>query len=328
MKVCVLQTDYGTSTVPYRHHDPPRDLAPLLPDCQVDHLFLHKLTICSQLREAARKGYDIYVNLCEGYPDWDVPSIDVIWFLEWMDLPFTGPPSRLYDPSKIVMKGVATAHGMAVPPWLEASSDRQIDEAARALRFPLFVKPSHAGDSLGIDRRSLVRSGEALRNQCARVIAGYRRALIEEYIDGPEYTVLVAADPLHPATPLVYPPVEFLFDAEDPFKTYSLKVEAHHPERNVPVTDPETIRRLQHAAREIFLGFDGEGYARLDFRADAGGVLYFLDINFTCSVFYPEGSEGSADYILRHEPGGAAGFLLHIIREGAARYRRRHPGHS
>jgi D-alanine-D-alanine ligase len=147
--------------------------------------------------------------------------------------------------------------------------------------------------------------------------------MIEEYVDGPEYTVLVAADPNDPLTPLVYTPIEFLFDEQDRFKTYALKVETHHPERNVAVADSGLARALQHAAREIFLGFDGEGYARLDFRSDTAGILHFLDINFTCSVFYPEGSEGSADYILRHHPAGPAGFLRHIIVEGLARHRRR-----
>ena len=66
MKVCVLQPDYRDSKVDYRHYDPPRDLSPLLPGDQVDHLFLHKSTTYRQLREAAKHGYDIFVNLCEG----------------------------------------------------------------------------------------------------------------------------------------------------------------------------------------------------------------------------------------------------------------------
>jgi D-alanine-D-alanine ligase len=80
--------------------------------------------------------------------------------------------------------------------------------------------------------------------------------------------------------------------------------------------------RLKDAARTIFVGFEGEGYARLDFRLNEAG-LYFLDINFACSVFYPPGYEGSADYILRCDPIGHAGFLQHIIDAGMARHRRR-----
>ena len=52
------------------------------------------------------------------------------------------------------------------------------------------------------------------------------------------------------------------------------------------------------------------------------GELYFLEINFTCSVFYSDGYEGSADYILQQDGIGQAGFLRHMIAEGIARHER------
>jgi hypothetical protein len=65
------------------------------------------------------------------------------------------------------------------------------------------------------------------------------------------------------------------------------------------------------------------GYARLDFRVDAQQEIYFLEINFTCSVFYNDGYEGSADFILKHDGIGQSGFLHHIIAEGIARHLRK-----
>ena len=59
--------------------------------------------------------------------------------------------------------------------------------------------------------------------------------MIEEFIPGREFTVLVAAaGRFHP---LALQPIEFLFPAGAAFKTYDLKVAQHHPECNVPVTD-------------------------------------------------------------------------------------------
>jgi hypothetical protein len=52
------------------------------------------------------------------------------------------------------------------------------------------------------------------------------------------------------------------------------------------------------------------------------GQLYFLEINFTCSVFYSDGYEGSADYILKYDGTGQADFLQHMIAEGMARHQR------
>lgn len=323
MRVCVLQPDYTDSEVPYRHFDPPRDLSPLLPDCTVDHLFLKKTLVYKQLREASTRNYDIFVNLCEGYLDWDVPSIDVIWSLDLLNLPYTGPGTRLYDPSKALMKYVAFTQGVRFPAFVEARAEADCGAALDQLQFPMFVKPGHAGDSLGIDSASRVATEEALRRKTGAVIAEFGCASIEEFIEGREFTVLVAADPANRFEPVAFRPIEFRFPEGASFKTYKLKVEQHHPECNIPVVEPGLDFRLRCAARHLFAGFDGEGYARLDFRMDSSGELFFLDINFACSVFYQPGYEGSADYILRHDPAGPAGFLRTIIADGIGRHARR-----
>jgi D-alanine-D-alanine ligase len=325
MRVCVLQPDYSASDVDYRHYDPPRDLAPLLPGHTVHHEMLDKRTVYRQLKACAARGYDIYVNLCEGYLDWDVPSIDVIHALERLELPYTGPGARLYDPSKPLMKYVAYTAGVQTPAHVEvpapAGDDRAYDwpRALDALPLPCFVKPAHAGDSLGIDDGSLVHDRAALDARVAELRSQYGRVLVEAYVAGREFTVLVlGATPTQPVRAVR--PVEYRFPPDVAFKTYALKTSALHPTANVPVTDAVLDAMLRDAAVRVFDAFGGVGYARCDFRMDASGTLYFLEINFTCSVFYPPGSEGSADWILQYDGLGAAGFLAHIIDEGRTRH--------
>ena len=77
----------------------------------------------------------------------------------------------------------------------------------------------------------------------------------------------------------------------------------------------------------VFAALNGSGYARLDFRMDASGELYFLEINPQCGVFYPEGSYGSADDILAGDPAGHAGFLSHLLECALRRQRARQPRH-
>ena len=85
----------------------------------------------------------------------------------------------------------------------------------------------------------------------------------------------------------------------------------------------ELCKKLQEAVADIFSGFGGVGYARLDFRMNKEGKIFFLEINFTCSVFYTDGYEGSADYILKKDGTGQKAFLEMIIAEGMARYARK-----
>jgi D-alanine-D-alanine ligase len=323
MRICVLQPSYEGSACDYRHYDLPRDLSVLLPEHEFHHEFLNKISTFSQIKALQRRGFDIFVNLCEGYRDSDVPSIDVIHALEDLNLPFTGPTSRLYDPSKDLMKLVALSSGVSVPAWQLVGPDDDVLAAATGLRFPLFVKPSAYGDSMGIDEHSLVATPEELQHQVAAKLPEFGRLLVEEYIDGREMTVLVVASPDPAKPPTALAPIEFVFPPGPHFKTYNLKVTQFHPECNVPCTEPDLAERLKAAAVQVFAGFTGEGYARMDFRVDAEGRAFFLEANFTCSVFYPEGFQGSADYILAFDGIGQGGFLRAIIDEGMARHARR-----
>lgn len=322
-KVCVLQPSYEGSGVEHGQYDPARDLGALLPDAHVDHVFLRKSSVFRQLRELRRKDYDIYVNLCEGYLDWDIPSIDVIHALERLDLPYTGPDASLYDPPKSLMKLVAWYAGVPVPESVLARSMDDVARAAGTLRFPVFVKPDHGGDSLGIDERSLCRDEASLADTAGRIIGEFDEAIIDEYIDGREFSVLVcgAIDPAD--DPIALRPVEFVFPAGTGFKTYLLKAAHYLPANNVPVGDPGLDAALRAAARAVFRTFNGRGYCRIDFRRGPDGINRLIDVNFACSVLYQEGSYGTADYILLHDGLGQAGFLRHIIDEGIARHARR-----
>lgn len=322
MKVCVLQPDYSTSGVDYKNYDPPRDLQSLLPEAKVDTVFLNKLTTYKQLKELSKQGYDIFVNLCEGYLEWEVPSIDVIYSLELLELPFTGPSSKLYDPPKELMKYLAFCENIKTPGYVLVKEISDLEEVSSQLSFPVFVKPAKAGDSLGIDQHSLVNNKEALKIKCADILDEYGPLLVEEYIDGKEFTVLVAANPDGHSC-RVFKPVEYRFPEGRSFKTYELKTSELHPDCNFPCEDPELEKQLRAAAEKVFNGFNGVGYARLDFRVNAKNEIYFLEINFTCSVFYKDGYEGSADYILKFDGIGQSGFLHHMIAEGIARHGRK-----
>jgi D-alanine--D-alanine ligase len=319
MRVCVLQPDYSTTAVDYQYYDPPRDLSALLPGAQVDHVSLNKLTTYKQLKALQHAGYDVFVNLCEGYLEWEVPSIDVIYTLELLGMPFTGPTTLLYDPTKELMKYVAYCEGVATPAYVLIESGIDAAAACSQLKYPLFIKPAKAGDSLGIDQHSLVHDKEELTEKVNSLLQEYPQLLVEEYIAGREFTILIAAN-ADGKTATTFKPVEFIFPEGFTFKTYALKTSELHPEANIPCNDPSLEHQLREAAERIFKGFNGAGYARLDFRMDAGGKLYFLEINFTCSVFYSDGYEGSADYILKYDGIGQAGFLRHIIAEGIARH--------
>ncbi|MBS4044627.1 MAG: SET domain-containing protein-lysine N-methyltransferase [Chitinophagaceae bacterium] len=320
MKVCVLLPDYSTSTVDYQNYDPPRDLSNLLPNDLVETVFLNKLSCYKQLKDLSKKGFDIFVNLCEGYLEWNVPSIDVIYTLELLNLPYTGPNLQLYDPSKELMKYVAYCANVKTPAYQIITSKKDLSQIQ--LQFPLFVKPAKAGDSLGIDKNALVKNIDELQKQVEVLLIDYDEILVEEYIAGREFTVMVLANK-DGKTCKALEPVEYIFPEDYTFKTYSLKTSELHTEANIPIKDVFLSSTLKKYSENIFTAFNGVGYARLDFRMNEKIELFFLEINFTCSVFYTDGYEGSADYILKYDGIGQQQFLQHIIEEGITRYNKK-----
>ncbi|HEY0432632.1 MAG TPA: ATP-grasp domain-containing protein, partial [Chitinophagaceae bacterium] len=323
MKICVLQPDYSTSAVDYQYYDPPRKLDHLWPEAQIDHVLINKLTTYRQLKELGKKGYDIFVNLCEGYLEWEVPGVDVYYTLELLNLPFTGPGTKLYDVPKELMKYVAYCQGIRTPQYILVEKLEDIKTAVEKLQFPLFVKPEKAGDSLGVDHDSLVHDETQLRKKVESILAEFGPLLVEEYIAGREFTVLVAANADDAKTCTSFKPVEYVFPPNFSFKTYSLKTSELHPDCNFPCDDPALETELRQAAEKIFTAFGGVGYARMDFRVNEKNQVYFLELNFTCSVFYTDGYEGSADFILKFDEAGQGGFLKHIVAEGIARHQRK-----
>jgi len=296
---------------------------PLAPDWSIETVLLDKATVYRQLKALKRRGFDVFVNLCEGHLEWDVPSIDVIHALEALDLAYTGPTPALYEPRKVSLKRAALRAGVLSPPFVLACAAADAERAAQGLRFPVFVKPNEGGDSFGVDDDSLCADADALRRRLGVALSEFDALMIEEYIAGREFSVLVAADGAHGSKPRAFSPVEFVFPEGAAFKTYELKNEQYHPSANIQVTDAALRERLMDAARRLFVAYEGVGYCRIDFRMNEDGEIFAIDANFTCSVFYPEGYYGTADYILQRDGFGASNFLRQIVAEGIARHRRK-----
>jgi D-alanine-D-alanine ligase len=220
------------------------------------------------------------------------------------------------------VKYLAFCEDVKTPAHILIESESDLILLPGNLNFPLFVKPAKAGDSLGVDNASKANNIEELTTKVKNILREFGSALVEEYIDGREFTVLVCGNP-DGKTCTSFTPVEYIFPEGFAFKTYTLKTSELHPNANIPVKDVALAKKLQSIGEQVFMSFNGMGYARMDFRMDAKGDIYFLEINFTCSVFYAEGLEGSADYILMHDGAGQRGFLERIIIEGLARYQKK-----
>jgi D-alanine-D-alanine ligase len=148
--------------------------------------------------------------------------------------------------------------------------------------------------------------------------------LIEEFIEGREFSVLVVENAQDELEPFVYRPVEFLFPRGESFKHFDLKWRDYEGMTCLQCADDVLASRLEDMSRKVFLGLNGTGYGRCDVRMDKQGELYLLEINPNCDVAYPLEESGSADLILLYEPWGHREFFEKLISAALKRARRRH----
>jgi D-alanine-D-alanine ligase len=190
------------------------------------------------------------------------------------------------------------------------------------LKFPMLVKPPHGYASVGIRRKSRVQSVNELKEQLAIEIEEFGRALIEEFIEGREFTCLIAENPEDPKKPVTVKPVEFIFPKGESFKHYDMKWVDYAKMSVEAVSDPKIEKTLREQTARVFKELGGNGYARCDYRMDADGVIHMLEINPNCGIFYPPSEPGSADFSLLHDTINHTKFMKLIIRSGQKRQAR------
>ena len=229
MRICLL-TNQELDAPNFAEDDWPCDPRPFMPEATWHLAVLgDKVESARQVKSLIEHGidgehFDVFFNLCDGAADQpELPGIEVVQALEAAGVPFTGATSNCYEPTRVQMKDACTAIGVASPAYVVAKTPEDVERAGRSLRFPLFVKHYSSYASVDISRRSKVMSMAGLRQQARKIMSRHGGALIEEYIDGLECTVLVAENPDDPNQPVTYTPVQYAFPKGEHFKHSDLK---------------------------------------------------------------------------------------------------------
>ncbi len=322
MRICLL-TNQDLDADPFAEDDWPCDPRPFLPECDWEVATLEKATAARTVLALSGSNFDLFFNLCDGAWDEDRPGIEVVQTLERLNLPFTGATSEFYEPSRESMKRVCRAWGIDTPAYVMAACEADVERAAQALRFPLIVKHPSSYASIGLTRESRVETPEALLTCARRMIVAYSAALIEEFVEGSECTVLVSDNPDDLGRPTTYTPLQYSFPEGESFKHSDMKWVDYHEMRSHAVDDGELAALLREVSASFYLGLNGAGFGRCDLRVDREGRPFMLEINPNCGVYYPAEDAGSADLCLLHDPAGHEGFTRQIVRAALVRHQAR-----
>ncbi|MES1207480.1 MAG: D-alanine--D-alanine ligase family protein [Pseudomonadota bacterium] len=166
---------------------------------------------------------------------------------------------------------------------------------AAGFEFPLFVKPSNAGSSVGVTR---VRDRAGLAPAVRAALQFDRKVLIERAVDAREIECAVLGND----DPVASVPSEILVHHPDGFYSYQAKyVDADGASFQIPADIPAALTaRVQALAVQTFRALELAGMARVDFFLERGGAapaLYVNEVNtipgFTALSMYPKMWEAS-----------------------------------
>jgi len=190
--------------------------------------------------------------------------------LDVIGVPYSGSgalPSALAM-DKDLSKRLFRAAGVPVPSWFMTPPPVAPEDVATALGWPVIVKPSKMGSSVGM---TLVKNARGLDAAIELARRYDDEVMAEQFIPGRELTVGILGDVPLPVGEII--PKHELFD-------YECKYTPGMSEEIFPAKlDARLARRLQELALTAHRALKLGGYSRVDFRLSPEGDIFCLEAN-------------------------------------------------
>lgn len=313
MKICILNADNNNSNSSISKFEPIANPFPFLKEHNCEQHFISFDKSIEKLKDLLNKKFDVFINLCDGAEGEYRPGIEVVIELEKANVAFTGANSKCYEPTRTEMKNACKVSGINMPKGVIVKNTSMQNNLLTELKFPMIVKHFNSYNSIGMTKNSVVYNNEELKIQISKTTSLFGSAMVEEYIEGAEFTALVVENPELNGEPIVFKPMQIVFPKGESFKHFDLKWKNHASMKYITVTDVTISEKIKKMSSEMFKAMKSTGYARCDLRINSNGDLYMLEINPNCSIYFPKEDPSSADEILFSEKNGHEIFTKLIL---------------
>lgn len=211
--------------------------------------------------------------------------------LELANIPFTssGVLGSASGMDKILMKAVFMGAGLPVLPYtyfdrdaFKKDEEAILDKCEKAVTYPMFVKPSNLGSSIGISK---AHNREELKNAILVASEYDRRILVEQGIDSPKEincSALGFGDDVKASVcEMPYNSDEFLTFSDKYLNGGKNQAGMEALSRRIPAPIPdEMTEKVQKMTVDAFKLMDCKGVVRIDYMCDKDlKELYINEIN-------------------------------------------------
>jgi D-alanine-D-alanine ligase len=188
--------------------------------------------------------------------------------LELVGIPYTGSGqlASAMAMDKDITKRLCRFAGIPTPDWLMAPAAEP--DVARRLGYPLIVKPSKQGSTVGL---SMVRRAADLDAAVALAFEYDDEVMLERFVPGRELTVPVVGDDVLPVGEIISG--KEIFD-------YEAKYQPGMAQEIFPADIAGDIAaEAGRLALETHRALKLQGFSRVDFRLGAEDRLWLLEVN-------------------------------------------------
>lgn len=202
---------------------------------------------------------------------------DDAWLADILDtkgIPYIGPNAETMKTliHKTATHRILEDHDVSVPYHYQVDEDDELPDLA----YPAFVKPSYESRSVGISDESVVQSKEELAKRVAFIHEAYDQpALVEEYLPGQEYTVLMLGNGEHQEFLAGRVEVDKSLFGRYPILRSDLRGIGATKIRPINHSTEEAISLTKKATR-VLRCLD---HVRADMRLDSNGRLKIIEVN-------------------------------------------------
>lgn len=253
----------------------------------------------------------LFLNFSDGLNQLSRKAQSAI-LLELLDAAYVGsdPLAHLMAGNKAYAKRIVSSF-LEVPNGITIYSSSSFPES---IHFPVVIKPNREGSSLGITQNSICMNIDELKKRLPYLLKKYHEILIEEYIPGYEITCFVIGnkDNYYFTEPIICE-----FNGKIYFENFvfGLEEKANRQRKEYlarKILSPYQITAIRKAAQTAFEALNMHDFARVDFRLQKDGRLFFIEINGNAVI-----SETSEVGIISRELGIPFGKIVGNIIDAA-----------
>lgn len=207
-------------------------------------------------------------------------KISLANFFDSKEINYTGSDKDAleYDSDKTSAKVFLQKQGLKTAKYFTALPREYKNEGELPLDFPLFLKPFSAANGNGIDDYSFVSNFKSYERKVLSLYNAFDQpVLVEEYLDGREFTVAIIegkdGELIVSAIEIVPP------ESSKGLRILGARTKSENSEVLLKIQDQRLSKELKDLAISSFQKIGGRDFGRIDIKQNKNNESFFIEAN-------------------------------------------------